>query len=153
DFERPHARFVDLMSWAGEGKTIISDFATIERRVVLASTERWKPDLGECFERHAGSYLMHSCALSDPRVGAISLLRIKEKTERGILFDLHNVDTREPDTKRYYYAGLMFPVGNNLTFYGEERSLLEPLSMVTTSAQVPRSSVLWGHFVAITDFL
>ena len=148
-FYRPHLEFVEIVEKIDQAKSIFVNYSTIERRIVLACIEKWKHQLDECYERHAGSYLMYCRSLSDPAVAAVSLVRIKEKTKHGVIFYVHNVDTRVPDRIVYRYAGVMFPVAECLAFYGEEQNLVEPFSMITSSAQVPRSSTLCGHFIAV----
>jgi hypothetical protein len=75
-----------------------------------------------------------------------------ELTERGITFDVYNVDTRSPSVPIYQYRGLMFQISEHLAFYGEEQNLIEPFSMLTSRAQVPGKSLLCGHFMAITEW-
>jgi hypothetical protein len=92
---------------------------------------------------------MYCRLLSQPTGAAISLLHIMERTENGIAFGLHNIDTRQSPRIDYYYRGLLFPIAECLAFYGEERSLNEPFSMITSAAQVPTKSILVGNFIAV----
>jgi hypothetical protein len=148
-FEFPHDRFKDEINRLDPARLLFTDFLQIERRIVLGSVEKWKSHIDECFERHVGTYYMYCRLLSQPTGAAISLVRVLESTEHGIAFDLHNIDTRQSPRIDYYYRGLMFPIAECLAFYGEERSLNEPFSMITSAAQVPTKSILVGNFIAV----
>ncbi len=148
-FYLPHDKFKEEVNKLDPTRIIFMDFLRIERRIILGAVEKWKYHLDECFERHVGSYYMYCRLLSQPAGAAVSLLRIIERTELGIAFDLHNVDTRQSEPIDYYYRGLMFPIAECLSFYGEEKSLNEPFSMVTSAAQVPTKSILAGYFIAV----
>lgn len=151
-FHAAHQTFVEEINKLDAHRILFMDYSNVDRRIVLGCTEKWKHHIDECFEQHAGSYFMYTRLLSEPTGAAISLLRIIEKTEHGIAFDIHNVDTRVPPGSQpviYRYAGLMFPVNECLSFYGEEQSGNEPLSMITSSAQVRARSILAGYFTAV----
>lgn len=151
-FQGEHRLFVEAVSKLDAARTIFMDYEKIDRRIVLGCIEKWKHHIDECFQHHAGSYFMYSRLLSEPTGAAISLLRITDKSDLGITFDIYNVDNRvPPDSKPivYRYVGLMFPVAECLAFYGEEQSGNEPLAMITSSAQVPGRSILGGYFAAV----
>jgi len=148
-FQLPHAQFVVFAHTLEATKNIFTDFYAIQRKIILAATENFRHDWARCFDAHRGTYLMFCRALSDPELGATSLLRIKDLTEDGIAFDLFNRDTRQPDKPTYRYEGLVFPIAENLMFYAEHESMREPFAMITSAAQVPESSMLGGFFIAV----
>ena len=151
-FYLPNREFINVVSKLDRHKQLLMDYRNVEQKIILGATEKWKHLWDECAERHVGSYLMYSRLLSGTGQAAISLLRVVERTDRGIRFDICNVDKRVPAGKDpiiYRYSGLMFPVGQCLFFCGDELSGDEPISMITSAAQVPGQSTLCGHFVAI----
>ena len=151
-FKLPHAQFVQRIATLDSARNIFSGFLNIERKVVLSCLLKWQHQWQECFDKHVGSYFMYNRLLIDPLQAAISLLRIKEITANGIAFEIYNFDTRVPpgsDPVEYRYRGLLFPVAECLSFYGEEQNGTEPFSMVTSSAQVRAKSILAGYFTAV----
>lgn len=146
-FYLPHQDFVELI--ANLNPSIIN-FATVEPSIVLGSIEKWRHRWTECHHRHHGSYVLYTRIISTD-TAAKSLLRIKNKTVRGISFDIFNVDDRYNSHKPsiYIYEGLVFPIYECLAFYAEERSLDEPLSIVSSSSQVDTPTVLTGYLVAV----
>jgi len=133
-------------------KDMIVDYKNIRPEIQLSSIEKWRDRWPECFQKHAGSYILFTRLLSggDKQV-AKSLLRIIELTDRGISFDLFNVDDRHDRSKPtvYKYSGLLFPVFECLIFYGEEQSRDEPLCLISASSQVDTPSLLTGSLIAV----
>lgn len=149
-FNLPHPEFIARIDKIDAARVIFQDYATIDRKIILRCVEKWKHRSDECFQKHVGSYYMYSRLLTERGGGAaISLLRIIEKTEYGISFDLYNFDDEALPPIPYRYTGLMFQVAECLSFYGEEQSLDEPFSMITSAAQVPTKSLLGGYFTAV----
>jgi len=149
-FKLPHDQFITfIQSHEASAKKVLTTFNTIERKIYLAAVETFRHDWERCFDVHRGTYLMYCRALSDPTLGATSVLRVKALTPNGIGFDLFNRDTRQPDKPTYRYEGLMFPIAENLMYYAEHESMREPFAMITSAAQVPESSMLAGFFIAV----
>ncbi len=150
-FKLPHGEFTGII-YKIDSTKIFMDFRSVEQKVTLGAIEKWKHLWDECAKKHAGSYFMYTRLLTDAGFAAVSLLRIMKKTDRGIRFEVYNVDDRVPPKTRpiiYRYVGLMFPVGECLQFYGEEQSGDEILSIITSSAQVPGRSALCGYLSAV----
>jgi transcriptional regulator with XRE-family HTH domain len=147
-FSLEHSVFV---ANAAKSKDIVSDFTSIKQDIVLGSIQKWKHLWGECAQRHAGSYLLYSRVMSKPDEVAKSLLRIKEETDKGIEFDIFNVDDRFQPAKPtiYRYDGLVFPIYECLSYYAEEESRNEPLSMISSSSQVTPPTLLTGYLAAV----
>jgi hypothetical protein len=147
-FYLAHDEFVGILA---RHKPIITDFNTKTPRVEFGSIEKWRHLWGECEKKHRGSYILYSRVLSSPGKVAKSLLRIREKSDRGISFDIFNVDDRYSPANPtiYKYDGLVFPIYECLSFYAEEDSRNEPISMVTSSSQVATPTILTGYLVAV----
>lgn len=156
-FYEPHDMFVV----ASDSKSTFMkrDYKKTQQRIVLRSILKWQHLWNECAERHQGSYFLYNrlgklpTNDNDKELIAVSLLTIGSKTDRGIEFELHNLDDRnKAETKvsiHYIYKGLVFPIYDALCFYGEEQSADEPLTIVTSSSQKNPPSLLSGYLVAI----
>lgn len=133
-------------------KDMIVDYKDVRPEIHLGSIEKWKDRWPECFQKHLGSYILYTRLLSSSTEKvAKSLLQISELTERGISFNLFNVDDRHDRSRPaiYNYVGLLFPIFECLIFYGEERSGDEPLCLISSSSQVNTPSLLIGALIAV----
>lgn len=155
-FYKPHDQFVAAID--EEAHFANRAYEQIQQQISLRSIQKWRHLWGECFSRHKGSYLLYN------RIGgisldgdksqyvAVSLLTIDRKTDRGIEFEIHNIDDRdhaETGQKIHYeYKGLMFPIYDALCFFGEEESGDEPITIVASSSQ-KRRPILSGYLAAI----
>lgn len=117
--------------------------------VQFASIAKHEHLWDECVYRLQGTYFLYTRVLTNEQLVARSLLRIYEKTERGITFDIHNVDNRTTPRRVYKYGGLLFPVFDSVFFYAEESSFDEPLVMITTYSQVKSPENLIGYMLAV----
>jgi hypothetical protein len=118
----------------------------------FAAVEKWRSRWAECSMKYGGSYFLYSRMVSETSRIAISLLRIGKRTDRGLEFDIHNVDNRDVTGATpvvYRYRGLMLPVSDCLYFVGEERNLDEMFCMITSSSQVSPPSNLQGYLLAV----
>lgn len=117
--------------------------------VQFASIAKHEHLWDECISRLQGTYFLYTRLLTNDQQVARSLLRIRDKSKRGITFDIHNVDTRTKPRRIYKYDGLLFPIFDSVIFYAEEASFDEPLVMITTYSQVKAPETLVGYMLAV----
>lgn len=156
-FNLPHKKFIDIVD--SQSSYMKRNHKNVQQEIIFGSILKWKHLWDEYFERHRGTYLLYnrlgniSGTGSEGQKIAVSLLTINKKTERGIEFELHNIDNRNQvgahTTNHYVYTGLMFPISDHLCFYGEEQSGNEPLMMVTSSSQTSPPTLLSGYLAAV----
>lgn len=153
-FFKTHREFVSVVTTS----SMKQPYENVDPKIEFRAIAKWRHLWDECFERHRGTYFVYNeirprASGQAATLFAVSLLQIQRKTEQGIVFELHNVDTRNTDSgspdPHYVYTGLMFPVLDILCFYGEEKSGDELLNMITASSQTSPPTLLRGHLVAV----
>ncbi len=156
-FDEPHEKY--LAGVDSKSSFMRRDWKNVQQRIMLGPVVKWKHLWDECFERHEGSYFLYNRLgkiVGNPEntdVVAVALLTVERKTDRGVEFELHNIDDRHKVTTgksiHYVYKGLMFPVFDTMCFYGEEQSGDELLTIVTAYSQKSPPSMLSGYLAAV----
>jgi transcriptional regulator with XRE-family HTH domain len=144
-FYLSHDQFV---SYANNLHPVV-EHAHIKPFVQLGSIEKHKHQWGDCARRLKGTYILHTRVLTNPALVARSLLRVLDKNEHGISFDIHNIDNRYQPARVYQYDGLMFPILDTVIFFAEEASHDEPFVMITNLPQLTPPPFLVGYMLAV----
>ncbi|MBK3662628.1 helix-turn-helix transcriptional regulator [Bradyrhizobium diazoefficiens] len=127
----------------------VVDHAHIKPFIQLGSIEKHRHLWADCALRLRGTYILNTRVLTNSALVARSLLRVFDENERGIPFDIHNVDNRYQPARVYRYDGLMFPILDTLIFFAEEVSHDEPFVMITNLPQLKPPPYLVGYMLAV----
>jgi transcriptional regulator with XRE-family HTH domain len=141
----PHEEFVHFAKTLNQRV----DPDLVKPLVQLGSIEKHKHLWSDCARRLTGTYILYTRMLTDPIRVAKSLLRVIEENERGIRFDLYNVDDTYRRPRVYKYDGLLFPIFGAVIFIADEASHDEAFAMVTNFPQLIPPPYLVGYMWAV----
>lgn len=136
DLRLPHAKFKRLIDEkiAGTGLPLL----------LFRTTKQFADTWAETSEKYKGQYIMYNGRNSEGTTIA-SLVSLGKPTKEGIEFSLTNPYRDSGNYTAYEYSGLIFPVGDFLYGFAEQKlNRYELLSVILYASRTPEFSILRG---------